>query len=82
MFIQRIFLGIFAIPLIASLWVDKKKTIIPPQAHLPPTEESAGPLEQMLQDIPCKEGKGVRATILYEKGLIETCVPSARPIEI
>lgn len=60
MFLQRLFLGIFAIPLLASLWSDKKKSTIPPQTHLSPTEESAESLVQMLEALPCKEKKGVQ----------------------
>ncbi len=78
---QRI-LALFIFLLLALFWTYKKKPILPPQAHVPPTEESMGSLEQMFQDIPCEEGRGIRYTILDKGGVKTTCVPQPSPSEI
>lgn len=80
---QRVFAGCI-VSLLAFFWTYKKRPIIPSHAHLPPTEENAGPLEQMFQDIPCEEGRGVRYSILDldKKDVKTTCVPRPSPVEI
>jgi len=83
MFFQRLTPGILAIPLLAILWIDGRKPIIPPQTHIPP-EENTDTWRRMIQELSCQEfGSGyVLYAIPNGVGIRIVCVPPALPVKI